>query len=193
MTDENGPGAEVKTADLAGSGLALLQLMADAADPGGNGWVNRRVQQLEFLDTRAVRWQVSVDFNVPAGAPDLTVGEKEYRLVPVMPWEKADLVAFDLRDEQGNVMWLPNSDDINFRLSAALTQWAEQILSPAPAPGAQAPVPFPAGLDTLLEEIVRCQPPDRIKSADPFDGIVALLNSSGGGTGAGGVCGRLWQ
>jgi hypothetical protein len=187
MTDENGPGSDVKTADLAGSGLALLQLMADAADPGGNGWVNRRVQQLEFLDTRAVRWQVSVDFNVPAGAPDLTVGGKKYRLVPVMPWEKADLVAFDLRDEQGNVMWLPNSDDINFRLSAALTQWAEQILSPVPAAGTQAPVPFPARLGTLLEEIVRCQPPDRIKSADPFDGIVALLNISGGGTATGGM------
>ena len=89
MADENGPGPDVKTADLAGSGLALLQLMADAADPGGNGWVNRRVKQLEFLDTRAVRWQVSVELNVPADAPDLTVGEKEYRLVPVMPWEKA--------------------------------------------------------------------------------------------------------
>jgi hypothetical protein len=50
------------------TGLALLMLLAEAADPHAQDWVNRRVEQLEFLDTRAVRWQVSVDFFVPENA-----------------------------------------------------------------------------------------------------------------------------
>jgi hypothetical protein len=50
----------------AAAGLALLQLQAKASDPMSQpGWVKRRVEKLEFLDTRAVRWEISVDFEVP--------------------------------------------------------------------------------------------------------------------------------
>src|ERR1700685_1388659 len=46
------------------TGLAILQLLAEAADsPPQSRWVHRRVAQLEFLDTRAVRWRISVDFS----------------------------------------------------------------------------------------------------------------------------------
>jgi len=145
-------------------GLALLGLLAEASAPAANaqGWVNRRVQQLEFLDTRAVQWRVSVDFNVPDDAPVVAVGGKDFRLVPAMPWEKADLVAFDLRDESGNVIWLPNSERINRQLAAALSQWARVILKVDQ---------LPAGLDALLDRIVWCRPPERLKQGNPFDGI----------------------
>jgi hypothetical protein len=70
-------------------------LLAEAADPHAQDWVNRRVEQLEFLDTRAVRWQVSVDFVLPENAPLINVGGRKFRLVPLTSWEKSDLVAFD--------------------------------------------------------------------------------------------------
>jgi len=92
-------------------GLALLRLMAEAADAREESqhWVNRRVEQLEFLDVRAVRWRVSVDFNVPETAQATGADGQEYRLVPLTGWEKDNLVAFDLRDETGKTLWLPTS------------------------------------------------------------------------------------
>ena len=107
--DKTAPDGE-SADETAQTGLALLRLSAEAADPAAQDWVHRRVEQLEFLDTRAVRWQVSVDFTVPEGSPVIPVGGQDFRLVPLTSWEKGALVAFDLRDEGGNVMWLPNSD-----------------------------------------------------------------------------------
>ncbi len=187
MTDtdrEEGLAPDGQTADKAAQeGLAFLRLLAEAADPNAPDWVNRRVQQLEFLDTRAVQWRVSVDFNVPDDAPVITVGPERFRLVPVTPWEKANLVAFDLRDEGGNTMWLPNTERTTRQLSAALTQWAKFILSDSPAAGGGS-VPFPAELSTLLEEIVFRQPPPWAKSHDPFDGIGTLTNPAANTSGA---------
>ena len=82
-------------------GLALLRLMAEAADADAESlhWVKRRVEQLEFLDERAIRWRVSVDFEVPGTAPITRVADQDFRLVPLTSWEKDNLVAFDLRDE----------------------------------------------------------------------------------------------
>jgi hypothetical protein len=186
MTDANGekdPASDDEKPDPAAQdGLAFLRLLAEAADPKAKDWVNRRVQQLEFLDTRAVQWRVSVDFIVPDDAPVITVGPERFRLVPVTPWEKANLVAFDLRDEGGNTMWLPNTERTTGQLSAGLTQWAKVILSHPPA-GAGRPVPFPEELSTLLEEIVFRQPPEWVKSYDPFDGI-AELNPGADGSAA---------
>jgi hypothetical protein len=163
------------------SGLALLRLLAEASAPTSHaqGWVNRRVQQLEFLDTRAVQWRVSVDFNVPADAPIITVGGKDFRLISVMPWEKADLVAFDLRGESGNVMWLPNSERINHQLSAALAQWAQVILNGSAARPATLD-PLPAGLGAILDRIVWCRPPEWLKEGNPFGGISALPDPGAG-------------
>jgi hypothetical protein len=187
MTDTDGeadPAPDGQKADQAAQeGLAFLRLLAEAADPKAPDWVNRRVQQLEFLDTRAVQWRVSIDFNVPDDAPVITVGPERFRLVPVTPWEKANLVAFDLRDEGGNTMWLPNTERTTRQLSAGLTQWAKSILSQSAA-GTGRRVPFPAELSTLLEEIVFRQPPEWAKNTDPFDGI-ATLNGSAGGSAAG--------
>jgi hypothetical protein len=196
MTDANGqeePAPDGETPDQAAQrGLAFLQLLAEAADPNAQDWVYRRVQQLEFLDTRAVQWRVSVDFRVPDEAPIVTFGKENFRLVPLTPWEKANLVAFNLREETGNTMWLPNSERTTRQLSGALIQWAKFILSHPPS-GSGEPVPFPAELGTLLNEIVCIKPSERIKSDDdPFVGIAKLKNPDTGegiaksGTGAAG-------
>lgn len=118
----------------AARGLVLLRLMAEAADPdrerarGSMHWVNRRVEQLEFLDQRAVRWRVSVDFVLPDIAPVTSVGDQDFKLVPLTSWEKDNLVAFDLRDEAGNAIWLPTSAETECLLSSALIFWAKDIL-----------------------------------------------------------------
>ena len=125
-----------KSQTEAAKGLALLRLMAEAADTDKESvrWVNRRVEHLEFLDERAVRWQVSVDFEVPEDAPIIHVAGQEFRLVPLTSWEKDNLLAFDLRDEAGNTIWLPTSAETNCLLSSALIYWAAEILNRANQP-----------------------------------------------------------
>ena len=120
----------------AAKGLALLRLMAEAADANAESlhWVNRRVEQLEFLDERAVRWHVSVDFEVPEATPRIRIADQDFRLVPLTSWEKDNLVSFDLRDEAGNAIWLPNSAETDCLLSSALICWAEDILNRAGKP-----------------------------------------------------------
>jgi hypothetical protein len=112
-------------------GLALLRLMAEAAGREGPDWVNRRVEHLEFLDERAVRWRVSVDFEVPE-SPPITIGGQKFGLVPLTSWEKDNLVAFDLRDETEKAIWLPTSAETDPLLLSALIDWAGQILNSAP-------------------------------------------------------------
>ena len=109
-------------------GMALLQLQAAASAPEQQpSWVNRRVDQLEFLDTRAVRWQVSIDFNVPEGAPPHP-GDKEFSLVPIASLAKAALVKFSLRDEESAAVWMPTSRETAHYLASALAYWASQAL-----------------------------------------------------------------
>src|SRR5262249_55888629 len=85
----------------AAAGLGLLQLQAKASDPMSQpGWIKRRVEKLEFLDTRAVRWEISVDFEVPENAPSVHRGGEKFHLVPIHSLTKANLIAFDLRDER---------------------------------------------------------------------------------------------
>jgi hypothetical protein len=153
------------------NGLALLRLMAEAADRKTPGWVNRRVEQLEFLDTRAVRWRVSVDFAVPAGAPVIRTGQKVFRLVPLTSWIKDNLVAFDLRDESGNTLWLPTAKDTERMLTEALIRWAGQLMD-------QTELPDP--LKETLRAMVSERPPQRQKDheaktgemLDPFEAVV---------------------
>src|SRR5260370_16297244 len=119
--------------DAARMGLALLKLQARAADPALQpGWVNRRVQQLEFLDTRAVRWRVSIDFQVPQDAPTVRLGDQDFYLVPITSMAKTDLVAFDLRDEVAAAVWMPTSQQTTDYLAPALMYWPSQHLRPPP-------------------------------------------------------------
>jgi hypothetical protein len=153
------------------NGLALLRLMAEAADRRPPNWVNRRVEQLEFLDTRAVRWRVSVDFTVPAAAPVVRTGRKVFRLVPLTSWTKDNLVAFDLRDESGNTLWLPTAKDTERMLTEALIRWAGHLMH-------QTELPNP--LKETLKAIVAERPPQRQKDheaktremLDPFEAVI---------------------
>jgi hypothetical protein len=150
---------------VACTGLQLLWLLAEAADPDAKDWVNRRVEQLEFLDTRAVRWRVSVDFDVPEGAPANPADDATFRLVPLTSWNKADLVAFDLRDEAGKALWMPTSELMNTQLVAGLCRWARVILKND----------LPRPLDRMLEKIVSARPPERLRDSDPFDAVTELM------------------
>jgi hypothetical protein len=119
-------------------GLALLQLMADAADSCPTSrWVHRRVAQLEFLDTRAVRWRISVDFTVPQMAPKIDrppmapdVDSSPLVMVPIARWRKSKLVKMDFRDEQGAAIPLMTAEENSRFMAAALYRWAAAILHP---------------------------------------------------------------
>jgi hypothetical protein len=133
-------------------GALLLQLQATASAPELQpGWVNRRVEQLEFLDTRAVRWQISTDFMVPWGAPAIKRGGEIFRLVPITSLAKINLVAFNLRDENSAAVCMPNSQQTNHYLVAALVCWASQDLKIAPRR-------LPLALVKDLEWIVSAEP-----------------------------------
>src|SRR5215469_7513274 len=154
MADATTNPAEARRFDLqaARMGLALLSLQAKASDPLTQpGWINRRVQQLEFLDTRAVRWHVSVDFVVPDGAPRVRLGNRIYHLVPVTALAKTDLVAFSLRDEQAAAVWMPTSQETTHYLASALVYWASQDLK-------REPDELPAALVTDIWRIVKERP-----------------------------------
>jgi hypothetical protein len=110
-------------------GLALMQLMADAADSCPTSrWVHRRVAQLEFLDTRAVRWRISVDFSVPEMAP--AIDSSPLVMVPIARWRKSKLVKMDFRDEQGAAIPLLTAEENSRFMVAALYRWAATILHP---------------------------------------------------------------
>jgi hypothetical protein len=133
-------------------GLALLALQAKASDPDSPpGWINRRVEHLEFIDTRAVRWLVSIDFEVPEGAPVVELGDDKFQLVPITSLAKTDLVTFSLRDEQSAAVWMPTSRKTTHYLVSALVFGASQLMKTTPQE-----VP-PALVDDL----------DRIVSEDP--------------------------
>jgi hypothetical protein len=111
-------------------GAVLLRLQAQAADPSRPefNWVKRRVECMEFLDTRAVRRHISVDFEVPSDAPCILVGEQQFRLVPITNLPKGSMVAFDIKDENDRALWLPTSDYSGNILASTIAYWAEDIL-----------------------------------------------------------------
>ncbi len=147
-------------------GATLLRLEAEAADPTRPkfNWVNRRVECMEFLDTRAVRRHVSIDFNVPEDAPRILVGEQEFRLVPITNLEKSDLVAFDLRDEDGRALWLPTSDYSSIILASTIAYFAKDILDSD-------------ALADDLTQIVREQPAKQRKEWNPFEAAADLIDT----------------
>jgi hypothetical protein len=140
-------GDDADKPDAARVGLRLLRLLAEAADLRGPHWVHRRVSQLEFLDTRAVRWRVSVDFDVPADAPVIKDSKPERRLVPLATWSKGDLVAFDFRDEQDASIPLLTSEWTSSLMAAGLRGWAEHLFPKG------APDWVPADLKQTVSEV----------------------------------------
>jgi hypothetical protein len=148
-------------------GLTLWELQAEATEPGKASWVNRRVEQLEFLDTRAVRWRTSVDFVVPGTAPPIRLGTHDYWLVPVTTFPKRNLVAFDLRDEYAAAMCLPTLPETSGRLAPAVI-WAATVLL--------APRPLPPGLAADMEHIIASEPADHERQYAPFAAAGASLD-----------------
>jgi hypothetical protein len=167
-----GDEADASQFDLSAAsiGLALLQLEAKASDPEQQpGWVNRRVEQLRFLDTRAVRWRVSIDFTVPPETPSVRLGVEQFQLVPITSLPKAGLVAFDLRDEHSATLWLPTSQQTTHYIASALVFGASQELGVAPQQ-------VPPALVHDLERIVlrlpgefRSRPPALLAAAALID------------------------
>jgi hypothetical protein len=113
-------------------GVALLTVQARASDRAQRGWINRRVEHLEFIDTRAVRWLVSIDFDIPEDAPNVERGGEKFLLVPITSLAKANLVAFSLRDEQSAAIWMHTSRETAHYLASALILGASQVMSITP-------------------------------------------------------------
>jgi hypothetical protein len=154
--------------DEADTGLVLLALQAEAADNRKPGWIKRRVEHLEFLDTRAVRWRVSVDFEVPPQAPAVRVGQTTYRLVPITTLPKGDLVAFDLRDEAGAALGMPTADETNRRVAPAMVVRARTVLGVPRLPGT---------LERDLMRIVATSPAAHEKAYLPFAAAAAHIDA----------------
>lgn len=90
-------------------------------------WVHRRVEQVSFVDDRAIRRQVSLDFELPDDAPASDLGESDHYLVPLALLRKTPLVGFDLRDEGGSsvpVLTRHQNGDVSWSM---LVAYAEAI------------------------------------------------------------------
>lgn len=144
-------------------GLKLLALYAEAAGPPESSWIKRRVDQLEFLDIRAVRWRASVDFTVPTRAPKVHNGDRPLRLVPITALPKENLVAFDLRDGHGDALSLLTSEETASFMAPALTKMASIILRKA-----LHPMELPTELAERLERIVKKSPAQHADAYLPF-------------------------
>lgn len=150
-------------------GLLLLALQAEAARPDGQGWVKRRVERLEFLDTRAVRWRVSVDFVVPRQAPVVGDDNRPLWLVPITTLPKGQLIAFELRDEHGTAIWLPTAEETSHRLAPALVVVARTVLH-------ELGMELPHRLDADLRAIVKSPPEQHEAEYKPFAVAAALID-----------------
>lgn len=151
------------------SGLVLLALQAQAADYRAPGWIKRRVEQLEFLDTRAVRWRVSIDFEVPRQAPQVPDAQGGYRLVPITTLPKGDLVAFDLRDENGASLWMPTAEETNRRIAPAMVIRARRVLRRDALPGS---------LDQDVMRIVATSAHEHERAYRPFAAAAARIDAA---------------
>jgi hypothetical protein len=152
--------------------MKLLELLAEAAAPddsGKPGWVNRRVEQLEFLDTRAVRWRTSIDFVVPPDSPRVRIGEQDARLIPVTTMPKRPLVDFDLLDEDEKAMCLPTSEETGAMIAPALIWVATFNLNR---------LSLPSGLDEDLRKIVTAGPGEYKEQYAPFAAAAAMIDVS---------------
>jgi hypothetical protein len=156
--------------DLAeiGAGLLTLRVLASSEEEQPS-WIKRRVQRLEFLDSTAVRWWISVDFVVPDEAPELTFGDEVLRLVPVATIAKKSLLAFSLRDESSRAICLPTSRETTDRLAAGLSFYAAELLDIKPQ---SLPEPLIADLRRVVNALpqdLRSQPSVLLTAAALID------------------------
>jgi hypothetical protein len=99
-------------------------------------WIERRKETVEILDDTALRRQISVDFSLrgstaPLLPPRTKSSDEELFCAPVFVLAKtpADLMAFDLEDEDGHGMTLISRAD-NARISGSfLVHMAGRILN----------------------------------------------------------------
>ena len=154
-------------------GLILLTVHAQAAGPAEGSWVNRRIDQLEFLGSGAVRWNSSIDFNVPKSAPPVWRGGRLRRIVPVAALPKVDLVAFDLRNERGDSIALPTSREMSDLTCPALVDLAR---------GTLAPIELPVDLAARLGRIVAESPNENMDDYLPFLYVARGLELRSGST-----------
>lgn len=151
-----------------GAGLLTLRVLASSEEEQPS-WIKRRVQRLEFLDARAVRWWISVDFVVPDEAPELKLGDEILRLVPVATLAKKSLLAFSLRDESSRAICLPTSRETTDRLAAGLFFYAAELLGIKPE---QLPEPLMADLRRVVNALpvdLRSQPSVLLTAAALID------------------------
>jgi hypothetical protein len=114
--------------DAGGIGRSLLLVRAQASGAEETRWVHRRVQQVEFLDAQAVRWRMSLDFDVPLAAPLVDSYGRSFRLVPLTTLPKGQLVTVDFRDERQAAIPLLTAKKANYYLCAGMCEWAKNIL-----------------------------------------------------------------
>ncbi|HLB21365.1 MAG TPA: hypothetical protein VK605_04610 [Solirubrobacteraceae bacterium] len=94
--------------DVSALNLALLVL-----EP--RSWINRRVEQVGYLDEKTVRRRITIDFTVPR----FEDGSESLPYVPVAQLAKHKLVNFDLRDASGSALPMLTAEH-NERLSSSL-------------------------------------------------------------------------
>jgi hypothetical protein len=126
-------------------GISLLRARAET------DWIHRRMQQLEFIDTQAVRWRVSVECFIPDSAPAVSVGRERLRLIPITDLPKGEFPIVNHGDRRLGPVWLPHIGEITQLLASALIYMASSELGTEPE-----------HLPELLEEEIR-----RIVAADP--------------------------
>src|SRR3954447_10460952 len=101
-------------------GLALLDLFVSSSN-----WVNRRSEQVSFIDDRTVHRRVSVDFEVPPGPRLLQADGTETCVIPLALLRRRTLVNFDLRDENNRALQLPQLRQNQALMRCLIRAWAE--------------------------------------------------------------------
>jgi hypothetical protein len=95
-------------------GLALLLVRAE------RDWIHRRMEQLEFVDAKALRWRASVDFFIPNAAPAVSVGREQLRLIPITDLPKGKFPTVNYGDGDISPVWLPLTGKTAEALTSAL-------------------------------------------------------------------------
>lgn len=109
-----------------GTSHEVLQIAPLLLEP--QSWINRRVEQVAYLDQKSVRRHVTVDFTVPSSqGVDGTVP-----YVPIAQLSKEKLVNFDLRDAHGDALTMLTAEQstaisASILLSVALLQEGDDV------------------------------------------------------------------
>jgi hypothetical protein len=110
------------TSSLASQARSCLDLLAADAD-----WAIRRKHRVDLLEPTLFRHQLSLDFELPAAAAELSPG---VRLVPIALMRKApgDFFRFDLRDEVDRSLPFPTRIENGTLSAAALLLLAQKVV-----------------------------------------------------------------